>query len=205
MNPHLGQFDIPSQTQNAGTVITALIQPRSRGIARVNEIVYESAATAHDLVFMKSLGETYVTTAQAAADTTLVIAAKTFGAAQTLAANDYIAVQLASGNFQLLLASAVSTLTLTVGALSEAVTVGAKVHMFGVLGDTGHHTMSTKASTVNTYRCAPPGGLVHSGYNFVSSGTRYANKGFNKPIMFYSANGTNAGLLRSLCGTYNQY
>jgi len=205
MHPHKGSFSQPSVTQTAGTVITSLIQPRPNGIARINEVVYESAATAHDLVFMKSLGESYLTAAAAAGATSIVVAAKAFDPGQTLAANDYIALQLTSGVYQLLKISAVSTLTLTVDALDEAALSGAKVHYFGAAADTGHFTMSTKASTVNRYATAPPGGVVNSGWSFVSSNTRYQNKGFGKPILFYSANGTNAGLLRSLNGTYNAF
>lgn len=205
MNPHKGSFAQPSATATAGTVITSLIQPRLNAIARIAEIVYESAATAHDLVFMKSLGETVTTAAAAAGATTLNVAALAFGAAQTIAANDYIAVQLASGNFQMLLVSGVSTLALTVPALDEAVVSGAKVHLFGAAADTGHFTMTTKASAVNRYATAPPNGVVNSGFSFVSSNTRYQNKGFGKPILFYSANGSNAGLLRSLNGTYNAF
>ena len=205
MNPHKGSFSNPSVTATAGTVITSLIQPRANAIAQINELIYESAATAHDLTFMKSLGETTLTADAVLSATTINVAALDFGAGQTLAANDYIAIELASGVFQLNVATVVSTLALTVTALAEAVVSGAKVHLFGVLGDTGHQTMTTKASAVNTMRVAPPGGVVNSGYNFVSSGTRYKDKGFNKPILVFSGNATNAGFIRSLAGTYQAW
>lgn len=205
ISPHKGAFSFDYHTETAATAIVELIQPLESAIARVNTLVYEAAATAHSLVFMKALGRSTLTAAAIAGATSLSVAATSFDPGQTLAANDYAAVKLASGVYQLLAVSNVSSLALTVNALDEAVVSGAPIFYFGAAADTGHTTLNAKASTVNDIRCAPPGGIVDSGWNFVSSNTRYKHAGHGRPILFYSANGTNAGFLRALAGTYNAW
>lgn len=210
-SPHKASFSVPSQTQTLGTPIVALINPFQNAIARVHACDYESAGTAHTLVFMKSLGETNLSAAAAAGATSLTLDAITFGAAQTLAANDYIAVELTGTGgkktWQVVQLSAINTTTkvVTVGALAAAAVSGAKVHIFGAAADTGHQSHVTKASTINKYVCSAPGAVADSGYEFESGDEVYRSNGMGKPILVYSANGTAAGTLHYAAGAYYAY
>lgn len=206
----LGSFNFGGLTASSGTAITCLIPPHPRGYSRLTRVQYRPGATAHALVFMKAFGSTTVTTAQVATDTTVILAADPGAAAQTpdgiaspagtLATNDWLCIQLDDGTYFLAQAT-VSSLTCTIAALPAAVSVGNRVWTFGATGDhpvssqTTQKTRNTKGFTITTTASAM------NEYGDYAAGI-LQSLAPNMPLMLYSANGTNAGVLEAVSGVY---
>lgn len=67
-------FSRPRKTIAFGTVITSLIQPRKKCVAKVTTLKYTAGTTAHTLTIMRSLARTKITAAVLAAGTAAVLA-----------------------------------------------------------------------------------------------------------------------------------
>ena len=177
-------------TETAGTVIIELVPPLENYKARLTALVYTAAATAHDLIIMRCINKVQTTAAAAAAATTIVLSSASFGA-DTLASGDYVVVEHADGTYGFHLASGLATLTLTINALAKAVNAAANVWIMGAITDTTYHsTIKSIASTRVEFKDAAAG-IAESGYNI---GT-YSRDGLGDPLLVYSANGTNAGIV----------
>lgn len=203
-SPYVSAIGLPSQTAVADTPFAALIPPVADAIAKVTALQYTSGGTAHALKLMKALGVSTASAAMVATDTVLNVVAKAFHPGQTVAANDYLAVRLASGSWHLSMVASVSDLALTLTtAVPEAVNEGAQVWYFGAAGDTGHHGLTPTVSVRTDYLAQYPGHIANSGFDFASAGVRYRSEGRGRPIMFYSPNGTAAGTLQTLSAVYS--
>lgn len=201
---YLGALSVTgAKTQTAGTVITQLIQPKVGGIARVNKINYTSGSTVHTLQFLRSQGSTTTTAAAAAGDSTITVASTSpitsdfSSATETLAANDWIAIQSTDGTYELAKVSSVSSLTITLTAtLAKAVSSGATVYAFYELARAATAAgrpailFYPTASTLSSIGCEDHASAIVDG---VARGA---------PVMVHSDNATAAGYIQALAGAY---
>lgn len=191
-----------NKTATAGTVISHVVPPKQGMRAVLTELTYESGATGHTVTVLKALAKTNTSAAAASGATTLALNAATF-ASQTIAANDFIVVEQADGNFGLYKVSALSTLTVTIPALSAAVALGAQVWIMGAIGEAEHGAFKPTASARTQYASAVAG-ISSSGYGPVTySSTVYRRSGYGDPIVLQSDNATNAGFLYA-AGVYRK-
>ena len=204
-NDYFKGWNIDAHTETAGTVIFDGVQPSINAVAKINTLAITSGSTAHTPTVMKALGYSTTTAAAALSATTIDVAALTFDPAQTLATNDYIAVQLTSGEYFFAIVTGVSTLTLTIAALPEAVLSGAKVWYFGAAADAGHDVFRPPVSATTVLHAAAPAAISDSSYSFVSSGTRYESNGLGRPLLILNANATAASTLVAAAGTYYRH
>lgn len=200
-----GSFHIPYQTQAFGTEIIDLIVPKGDLIARLTELVYECAGTAHTVTVLKALGKTNTTAAAVANATSLVVGSLAFGDSQTLAANDFIVFKYNDGSWDYRKVSGVSTLTLTVAALSGAVANNSPVFLMGAAGDSGHFAVAPRASTREVFT-SPISGITDSSsfYRNTTSDTIVTNNGRGRPMLIHSANASAAGKLHAASGYYGK-
>jgi hypothetical protein len=186
-----GAFHFFTTTAAANTPFTQLIPPGGASSrTRLTKLVYTPAATAHNLILMRAGNRVLTTAAAAAAATTIVVDSASF-VGQTVASGDYLVVQHSDDTWGLYLASGLSTLTITINALTKAVNSGAVVFILGSISEAWHSTLPTIASTRNDF-AEPFTGLAQSGWD---DGSSYARDGRYEPLTIYSANGTNAGTL----------
>lgn len=205
LNSYFKGWSLPSHTESLGTTIFDGVQPSINAVAKLNLFTITSAGTAHTPTVMKALGYSTTTAAAASGATTIAVAALAFDPVQTLAANDYIAVQLASGEYFFAIVTNVSTLTLTIAALPEAVLSGAKVWYFGAAADTGHHIMRPPASATTSLSAPAPAAITDSSYSFASGGIRYESNGLGRPMLILNANATAASTHVAMAGTYYRH
>lgn len=195
-NTSPGTFQWDHHTEAGNTEIVEFAPPMSNKRAKLTSLAYTAAATEHDLKIMKAIHQVTLTAASAQSDTTLDLSEATFGG-DTLASGDWVILEHGDGTFGAYKASGLATLVLTVTAISKAANVGAKVWIMGAPGDSYHLTYKGTASTRREF-ADPVGGLGESGYDI---GT-YFRTGLGDPLMFLSANGTNAGTLNQGAGVY---
>lgn len=204
-NDYFKGWCLDSHTESLGTPIFDGVQPSINAVAKLNLFAITCAGTAHTPTIMKALGYSTTTAAAAVSDTTIAVAALAFDPAQTLAANDYIAIQLASGEYFFAIVTNVTSLTLTVAALPEAVNSGAKVWYFGAAADAGHDVLRPPVSTTTVLQAAAPAAISDSSYSFVSGGTRYESNGLGRPLLILNANATAASTHVAMAGTYYRH
>lgn len=195
------------------------IAPAPRAYTHVSSLAYLDSGTAHQATIMRPLNWTYLAAALAANGTALSLAAdpgvystnykyplpggltKPSGVADNaIAASDYVAFQLRDGSWYFgtitsgsgtspVLASAVPNVT---GGGADKYTI---VYFFGVAADLNpqtllaHHYFLSTAGSARVEFLGQGSGTVPS-----------LNPG--DPMIFYSANATNAGTLSSLSGFY---
>ena len=204
-----GTFQGGYQTQTAATPITQIIPGVTGAIARVTNLLYRPAATAHDLFIMRPCASA---TAASACDGTSLVMSTTFNnplgtEVHTPANLDLILYKLDNGLWQLNTISAWSTLTATItdpGA-SRQINAGETVYLLGVSSDAWHTKFETTASVTNEYTDKmagiAEGGLPSSLWTYGTYGNR---SGLGDPLLFYSGNATNAGFLRGISGYYSK-
>jgi hypothetical protein len=201
-----GRFGLDRLTQTAGTVITQVVPPNTKGgRAVITNVAYVCAATAHTLTFMKALGQTVATAAAASGQAVVNVEAKTF-LDQTVAANDFAVVQHSDGTYGVYLVSSVSSLAITFASnLTAAVADNAKIWWFGAAAEAQHQQILVTASVRNDY-ADPIAGVSQSGYGptTISSTVYSGRSGIGDPIIVHSNNATNAGLLELVSGYYAQ-
>lgn len=192
-------FNWDHHTESFGTAITEYADPVANRKAKLTSLVYTAAGTVHDLVIMRCIDSTTLTTNDDAAATVLSFTKVTFND-ETLANGDYLLIEHGVGDYGLHVVSSVSSLDVTLTAgLAKAVVSGATVWMFGHPSNEAayHVTLKSIASTRQEFNSST-GGLCETGYN---KGT-YSRTGLGDPLMFYSANGTAAGILNWGSGVY---
>jgi hypothetical protein len=185
-----GSYSWDHHTEAAATPILEVVPPVTGKKVRVTSTVYTPAATVHDIVFMRTIATVELTAASAASDTTLDLSAATFGG-DTLASGDYVILEHGDGTYGAYLASNLATLVLTVNAISKAANVGANVYIMGAPGDTSYHNTVKSIASTRTEFIDPVGGVMDGDYDI---GT-YSSDGLGLPVLIYSANGTNAGVM----------
>lgn len=222
----LGSFNVGDRiTANAGTVFYANVLPyapdglkmssgtKAKGRLRVNNFVYTTGATAHDVKFLRPLN--YATLSAAAASGQAVVnltddpgiystnykyklsngVYPSQVADNGIAANDLCLLQLADGSWQRLVVSSVSTLAITMtGNLAGAALAGGLLYFFGINTDndpaTGEEQFTHEVPASQTpYKLQAESGV----FNVLHQGD---------PALFYSPNGTNAGFLELISGVY---
>lgn len=225
-------FPIPRQTQTAGTAIVSLVPGRKGRKTILTKLRYTSGGTAHTLTVLKEKARCKLAVAAAGAATSLIVdrdpgkysTDPTMGGAGTyaagvplgrgitpstadnaIAANDYIAFELADGTPAFAKVTAVATdsatgrVTLTVAAISAAgANVGAQVWFFGVAGDTDPQTNAVDQAlkpTVSTATDFPNTSAV--GTEPVEISRRMFS-----PLLVYSDNITAAGTLEEGSASY---
>jgi hypothetical protein len=196
-------FQFGYHTETAGTVITELIPPAQSKIPRITDLVYICAGTAHTLTFMRAVATT-TTTAIAAASQAVVAFTATntmkdsAGAAETIAASDYVVYETTGGGYELNTVASVASLNVTMNTnVAVAVPSGATIWIFGEVGRAVHQTHLCTASVSNDLKNRKyQGGLP------LHTDLHNARSGENDPMIFYSNNATAAGKLDSLTGTY---
>lgn len=194
----LQAFQFFYQTQSFGTPIVQLIPPAEALKVRLTSLVYTPGATAHDLLFMRTMGQVKTAAAAAAAATSLVLDSASF-AGQTLASGDYVVVEHADGTFGVYLVSALATLTITINALAKAVNSAANVWIMGAPADTAYHSLLKALASTRMEFTDSFAGLAEGGF---ADGSSYARDGRGDPALIYSANGTNAGILHRGAAAY---
>lgn len=187
--PSIGGAAIGSTTQNAGTVITAILPGRRGCYSYLTFIRYTAAATAHTVLMMRSASRAVAAAAAAAAANSVTYTGTlTDGGGNAIAANDYVGYELAAGKWQLDKVAAVNTTTKVItltGTLDAALPAGAAIVCFGAPGDsyhTGSYGLTAALNTTTNYPAIAGNILLRSTFR-------------NDPIMLYSANATNAGTL----------
>lgn len=194
-SPNTFQWD--HHTETATTEIVEIAPPMENRRAKLTSLAYTPAATEHDLKVMKAIHVVTLTAASAASDTTLDLSEATFGG-DTLASGDWVILEHGDGTFGAYKASGLSALVLTVTAISKAANVGARVWIMGSPGDSYHLTYKSGTAARREFSDVV-GGLGESGYD---AGGSIFRSGLGDPLMFLSANGTNAGTLNQGAGVY---
>jgi hypothetical protein len=195
---------------------------RHNVFTHISQLVYTAGSTAHDLVIMRPLNWAVINGNVAANSSTIVLTTDpgvystnykydlppsasglvSCTASNAIAASDYVAYQLRDGTWVLDLVSSVSGLTLTMTTATPNITGGgiadgSILFFFGV------------AANVD-----PATGLAHQAINSVASArtsllsdlARGTVQNFHPgdPMVLYSANASNAGILSVASGFYAQ-
>ena len=191
-----GGDGIGKTTATAGTAIVACAAGKAGAYCNVVKLANTAGATAHTGYLMRDASGTYLTSAAAASQAVInVAAALTDGSGNAVASGDYIAVQLDNGNWHVATFSSASTLAYTLGTnLSAAASAGNKVFCYGVVGDTFHANYSfALASGAQT---VIPSGDV--------TGCVVRGRSLGAPVLFYNDNATNASTLDYLLWGYSK-
>lgn len=195
-NISFNTFQWDHHTETAATEIVEIAIPQANRRAKLTSLAYTAAATEHDLKIMKAIHQVTLTAVSAASDTTLDLSEATFGG-DTLASGDWVILEHGDGTYGAYKASGLATLVLTVSAIAKAANIGAKVWIMGAPGDAYHLTYKSGTAARREFSDVF-GGLGESGYDI---GT-FFRSGLGDPLMFLSANGTNAGILNQGAGVY---
>ncbi len=205
-------------TQNAGTAIVRLVEPRVGAFTHVSKVWYEAAATAHYMAVMRPLNRTTVASAASASQAVINITAdpgdystaKSGGTVRTsdnaIAANDYCVYQAADGTYVMDTVASVATLaiTMTTNVPTGGVSAGAPFWFFGIHSDTNPndataHAKFTLPASTTTYLESDSAGI---GFIGTFSGILPAMTGTNEPVVLYIDNATNAGTLHCATAIY---
>lgn len=189
---------IGNKTAAAGTAITFLIPPHQLGFTRITKLVQTTGNTTHNLTHLRPIGKTQAYAASAAGINTVNTTAEMGATGNALAANDLVAIRETDNVTRLYTVSAVpagypNNVTFTAN-LTAGVAQGAKMWNFGLFSDTdpvigmAHPSVRGIANTTTSYEDRE-GGI-------------FAGHEVDSPILFYSANGTNAGTLEQLSWGY---
>lgn len=188
--PAFGGNGFGSVTAAAGTAITRMIPPRRNAFTRLMKTAYTAAATAHNLVAMRSLGRAKTVGTAAASQAVITLDVNPSPAGNTIAASDLVIIRKDDGNLLLGTVSSWNgtTKALTLAAnLAVALSAGADVWMMGVAADTDPRTGEVHP----TFTCAASATTTLEETTIGVLGT--IDK--DEPILLFSANGTNAGTL----------
>ena len=196
-------FHIGRSTQTADTVITGLIPGKDGGIARITGWSYTCAGTPHTVTFMRPVATTTATAGAAAAQKDVVVASvnsmkDSSGAAENLAAADYVVYQTTGGGYELNTVASFSTLTVTLGTnIAVAIASGSTIWIFGEVGRAVHPTFLTVASINNDLSDA----RLQAGLP-AQADLHNQRSGVGDPLIVHSDNETAAGILRYATGVY---
>jgi hypothetical protein len=191
---------------------------RPRGVSHVNKLIYTTGATAHLISILRPLNYTTLSAAAAAGATTLnlnddpgifstnmkpmmgPIPAQVSD--RGIAGGDYIVIQLADGSWYPIKVTSVSTLALTVPAIPSATgalgaLAGAMVYLMGLPTDTDPYNGQTQPSTQIASGVTRDVTEIAAGSDGLIAALRNGD-----PMLFYSPNTTNAGILEQLSGFY---
>lgn len=208
-----------------GTAIVRLVEPVKGCFTTITDMWYTSAGTAHTLTVLRPLGKTYVSSAAAAAQKVINIAANpgtysSYGtidvANNNIAANDYCVYQTADGTYTVDTVASVSSLaiTMTSDVPTSGVAKYAPFWFFGITTDTNpadglaHPAFSTTASATTKLGSDPAdvlGGIVGSiaPPPQMRAMTGWPLNGREEPLIVYSNNATATGTLEKVSVVYS--
>lgn len=168
----------PALTDTAGHKLTVLVPPRKNSFTRLLSILYTVGTTAHTLTVLREKARTTTTAAAAGGQAVINLAADpgkllkgpngtaSSVADRGIAANDWLAFELADGTFWFDQVASVSTLAITLQtnlpsgtALTNPVLAGAVVWFFGLPGDQNPldvATVTSKGATPTATASAHP-------------------------------------------------
>lgn len=203
-----GSFSVESKTASADTAIVALVPPKTKAIARITNIVYRQSTTAHTLRVLKPIAQTTIAATAAASQAVITLTSinagyNTSGAAENLAANDYLAWENDLGYVEFGIISSINTTTKAVtlaASLAVATGAGKRCWLFYEIGRACHWAVTPAASTTNRYESAH--GLVDSVLTKQEDAYNY-HSGKGRPLLIYSNNATAAGVLELASGYYS--
>lgn len=224
---------IPPYRGNTGAPISYRVrgaQPTwtnqgSGAYTHIDSLIYTAGSTAHDVYVMRPLNWAVVN-GDVAANATVINLLTNPGAYSTsgsykyklpadasvpsnvssnnIAANDYVAYQLRDGTWKLNTVASVSSLAVTVNTAvpnftGGGIEDGSILFFFGVSTDT-----------------VPQTGVAHTYFTSVAStrtdllasarpGVSFSSLNPGDPLMIYSANASNAGILSSVMGHYARH
>lgn len=208
-------FDLSKNPKNFGL-----------GVTHVTKVCYTTGGTAHAIAIMRPLNYTYVDSAAAINQAVINIKddpgtystnyrypnpnanAGTYQGKpaavgnNAIAGGDYCAYQLADGTWIVDTVSSVSTLAITMTTAIPNVTgggvlAGAPFYFFGVIGDKDPATGVVNPQTTIAASQTRDASWANSGYPVVSA----LHPG--DPLIFYSPNTSNAGVLEFASGFYS--
>lgn len=201
-----GHWSVDYHTENADTVIVDVIPPVGHRKACVTSFAYGVGTTAHTLTFMKACGQTTASAAAAAGQkdialTSIALGFDSNGAAENLAAGDWLVWRDVNGAFIADVIASVASLVVTMTAnVPAAIAAGAVVWAFYEVGRGCHHTIIPAVSALFEIH---GNNLVIGG--ITSQKANHANSirsGNGDPVIFHSTNATAAGFLQALSGQY---
>lgn len=214
MNGRCG-YGISNATAANGTAFTRVVPPRSGLQTVIDSLKYAAGNTAHTLTLLKPIANgTTLGVSQPFALASRANSAESANTANTitlrsalgptgnlLAANDMVAVRESDGITRVFTVEALTNSNLTIRFVGAGFTTGvstdAKVWMLGLVGDTDPrtglpHQQFAAAATVAGGDLANAGAVNWSNPNGFGIS---ATIGQDEPIVFYSPNTTNAGIL----------
>ena len=202
-------------TQNAGTVITQLIEPRESCRPQIAYLRYRNGTSAQILTLMRPITLVRTTAAAAASQAVINISSDPGNfsninsncstANNLIAGSDYVVYQAADGTYVLDTVSSVSTLaiTMTTNCPTGGVLKGAPFWWFGVVTDTNpnnaqaHPRWNILANQTlvlgrgdGLTTCQRMAGKNSTGDSFAASD--------GAPLIIHSDNASNAGFLESV-------
>lgn len=200
-----GAFSYGTSTATAATAFSQLIPPFQNRKTRITSVSYRCGSTINNLVLMRPLGHTTVTTAVAEAGTVINLTANPGVTGNAAASNDWFAVELVDGRYQygtFTLSTLAATVT-AVAAGTGGIAAGAKFWWFGLPADTGHITITPAASTTREYTDLY-GGLLTTGLPTKDYDEDiYSNRSGNgDPAIVYCANATAQCWIDRVSGYY---
>lgn len=178
-----------SLTQTAGTVITRLVPPRTSLRARVTDLIYTAAATAHTITMMPALLKGKITQDAASGQAVIKIESVPTNPldGSVLAANDIVSFQYEDGAWDLGTVSSLSGTSITLTAnLSKAVDAESAIYFHFAPADHANRRYTAAASGTLT----------------ITNGNLCTCPAKSYPIIVHSDNATNAGTLLKLGYTY---
>ena len=178
-------------TETAGTAIQDNIPGQDGKRLALISFEYENGSTAHTmcLMFAKGTGTRTTTSAAAAASQKVINVsdAPKDPAGNDVASGDIIAYQVSDGSWEFNTVASLSTKEITLtNNIATAVESGAKVRIFGVVGDGATANIALGASSTTQY----------SGHIIAVSPYK------GDPVVMYDANASNAGELNNAVWAY---
>lgn len=222
--PIMGMRGYGKLTQNAGTVITRLVEPMPNAFTRIVSVWYTASTTAHTLTVMRPLNVVTFTAAASAGQAVVNISADPgdYTGIRTsdnaIAGSDFVVYEVADGTYALDTVSSVATLAVTLSnnVPTSGVLAGGKLWFYGIITDTNPlnaqaHPQFTLPASVTTYlgtdsgegiagfvgSIAPPGGT----YGW-PTGTGINLTGRYEPLIVHSGNATAAGTIEKVTAIY---
>lgn len=190
------------------------------GVTHVTKVCYTTAGTAHQIGIMRPFNYTWTTAAAAVNQADIVLyddpglystnykypskhGKSAAVANNAIAASDYVVYQLVDGTWIVDTVSSVSSLTVTLttnipNVSGGGVAAGAPVYFFGVIGNSDPAT--GQVNPQNTIAASQTRDASWTGDGFPICSALHVGD----PLLFYSANGTNAGTLEFLQGFYSK-
>lgn len=199
--PVEGAYGHGRKTETAGTAIVSLVPGKKGKFTYIVFVSYLDAGTAHTITQMRAIGTGTLSAAAAASQAVVVATAQPVDSAgatvDTVAANDYLAIQKPNGDWHLAKVSSVSSLswTLTANVPTGGFNAGARYCFYGVVGDSYHDDFDLVSGSGSALKNFPP---------VSQSGVMCKSTGPNEPILIYSDNATNAGKLEHVSAIYSR-